>query len=107
MRFTSNPSATGHLPLRNGADNTTFILYEGPIWHYHLAFTWDGIEVETADMTYQTGYESYHISALGLPDLRERRGDPNSRTYFPLIHQLAADAGVPVPPPTPVSAGQQ
>ncbi|MGH2485606.1 MAG: hypothetical protein ACRDHE_06310, partial [Ktedonobacterales bacterium] len=82
--------------------------YGGPAWHYHLAFSWHGVVVETADMTQNGSPETYTISALGIPDLRQRIF--LGRQVQSLIVKLAQDGHVAIPQspyfaPQPVSTG--
>ncbi|HKV85223.1 MAG TPA: hypothetical protein VJN88_11755 [Ktedonobacterales bacterium] len=74
--------------------------YSGPLWHYHLAFTWHGVLIETADMLYDGLFEIYTISALGLPEPHKRTATSSSDRY-PIITSLILDSGFSIPlPPT-------
>lgn len=72
----------------------------GPQWHYHLAFFWRGILVETADMTDDQSPEVYRLSALGLPDLRTRIPSDPRGTGFSILEQLSKDSGGSIPVPS-------
>lgn len=61
----------------------------GADWHYHLAFTWHGILIETADTRIDIIPEVYAISSLGLPDLGVHWANS-----FSLLASIAPEHGV-------------
>lgn len=74
--------------------------YGGRNWHYHLAFTWHGVLVETADVTCDVAPESYTLSALGLPSLWRREPKAPTGGFGSIVEQLVKDSGGSIPPPT-------
>lgn len=70
-------------------------LYYGPAWHYHLAFSWHGILIETADMTENGKEETFTLTALGMPDVRVRRIGPG--TWDVIVKRLAQASGGVIP----------
>lgn len=76
--------------------------YSGAEWHYHLAFTWHGVLVETADLSRTVLPEQFTISSLGLPDISERWAEDRQLNGYSLIGTLSDAAGGIIPlPPTP------
>lgn len=68
--------------------------------HYHLAFTWHGILVETVDVTCEALPEYYTISALGLVAPWQVRSNVGGSPYGSVIQQLSKDSGGAIPPIT-------
>lgn len=87
--------------LLNDETNTgyvgTSLPSSSPPWRYHLSFTWQGILVETADVSTMTFPEMWTISALGLPDLQERWPKDLSTFNASIITQLYNDSGGVIP----------
>lgn len=90
--------------LLNDETNTgyvgTSLPSSAPARHYHLSFTWQGILVETADVSTMTYPEVWSISALGLPDLQDRSPKVMSYPYTydsSIIYQLYVDSGGAIP----------
>ena len=86
------------------------ILYGGQNWHYHLAFTWRGILVETMDVTCDGLPESYTISALGLVAPWAVQSSSSGPQYGSVMELLSDDSGGVIPPPDakswpPVASG--
>ena len=77
----------------------------GSRWHYHLAFTWHGLLVETADYTHDIVPEVYTISALGLPELSTRWAEDRNLQAYSLIALLSDASGVTIPLPPTVQLG--
>lgn len=110
-RHTFGPSLTGeaeHLLNDVATPISTFTSlpdnlsgYSSPLWHYHLAFTWHGVLIETADMIYDGEFEIYTISALGLPEPQKRTATSSSDRY-PILTSLMLDSlwAIPSPPAT-------
>jgi hypothetical protein len=71
--------------------------YDGRNWHYHLAFTWHGVLVETADVTCDVVPEFYTLSALGLPSLWRREPKAPVGGFGAIIGQLVKDSGGSIP----------
>jgi hypothetical protein len=70
-------------------------LWGGHEWHYHLAFTWHGLLLETADVDTVTLPERYTISALGIPTPW-----PVTSVGDPILITLSQASGGSIPPPT-------
>ena len=84
--------------LQDLGDNLTS--YTGPIWHYHLAFTWHGVVIETADTLYDGTPEFFTVSVLGLPELSKRSAVSASATdRHPILTSLVRDSGGAIPAP--------
>ncbi|MGH2486643.1 MAG: hypothetical protein ACRDHE_11580 [Ktedonobacterales bacterium] len=77
----------------------------GSRWHYHLAFTWHGLLVETADYTHDIVPVQYTISALGLPELSTRWAEDSHLQGYSLIEALSEASGVTIPLPPTVQLG--
>lgn len=75
-------------------------LYGGPKWHYHLAFTWRGLLVETVDVTCDHLPSQYMISALGLEAPWQVWDGTNA-----VILQLVQASGGAIPAPSATSSG--
>lgn len=70
------------------------VLVPGGNWRYHLAFTWHGTLIETADVRLDAAPESYAISSLGIPDLDLHWTDGTS-----LLATITPDQGISIPLP--------
>lgn len=71
----------------------------GSNWHYHLAFTWRGILVETMDVTCEALPEYYTISALGLVAPWRVESSSSGLYYGSVMDHLSNDSGGVIPPP--------
>lgn len=77
------------------SENGTSLPSPSASQHYHLAFTWEGILVETADVTTDVWPELWFISALGIPDLQTHEPNGNDTYSGSIIRQLyVASSGV-------------
>lgn len=74
-----------------GFNNEGGNLNTPPAWHYHLAFTWRGMLVETVDVDRFGTPLNYSISALGVVAPWE------TIAYQDIIQQLAQDSGGAIP----------
>lgn len=76
------------------------ILYGGQNWHYHLAFTWHEILVETMDVTCDHMPEDYTISALGVVAPWEVESSSKGPHFGSVMDMLSDDSGGgAIPPP--------
>jgi hypothetical protein len=75
-------------------------LWGGHEWHYHLAFTWHGMLIETADVDTMDPPEDYAISALGLRDLQDRQPSAAAPSHV-ILGQIIQDSGGAIPVSNP------
>lgn len=93
----ATPIAESH--LQDLGDNLSN--YSGPVWQYHLAFTWHGVVIETADMLYDGNPEFFTVSVLGLPEMKKRSAVSGSaKGRYPILTNLVRDSSgsIPMPP---------